>query len=643
MGELDVRPSAGSKDTQHFVRNLLKDLKALERMLEDNWFETGITRIGAEQELCLVDKQYKPAPVNLELLEAAQNDMLTSELARFNLEYNLDPLVFEGDCLARMEKQLTDLYHVVREHANKLGTEPVLTGILPTIRKFDVSEANLTPLDRYRALMDALNQMRGEHLELNIRGVDELRVKHDSPLLEGCNTGFQIHLQIEPKEFARMYNISQLLTAPILALSANSPLLFGKRLWFETRVALFQQSIDTRQSVDHLRDQSPRVTFGHRWIDESILEIYREDIARFRVLLSTDFAEDVFAKIKKGETPKLRYLNVHNGTVYRWNRPCYGISENGKPHMRIENRICPAGPSLVDEMATSALWLGLMKGMYSEYGDIRDKIDFDEVGHNFLAAARTGVTSQFNWFGGKQYSATELVIGELIPLARKGLEDQNIDTADIDRYLGIIEERALAKKTGAQWMLNSYMGLIKKCNKEETLSTITAAIIRNQASGQPVHEWSLAEMLDTKDWSPDTLLVEEFMTTDLFTVQKDDLLDLVAEMMDWNKIRYMPVENEAGELEGLITSRILLRYFSRKHIEGERRKMVTVKAMMIPNPITIKPEDSILNALQIMRDNKIGCLPVVKDKKLIGVVSEGNFMSITGSLINRFARKKDKK
>lgn len=642
MGELNVRPTAGVADTQHFVKNLLRDLKALERMLEEEWFETGVTRIGAEQELCLVDQYCKPAPLNLELLESANDEMLTSELARFNLEFNMEPFVFEGDCLSKMEKRLNELYDLVWQHAEKIGVMPVMTGILPTIRKFDVNDDNLTPLDRYRALMTALNSLRGEMLELKIRGVDELRIKHDSPLLEGCNTGFQVHLQTDPNEFALLYNLAQLMTAPILAISANSPMLFGKRLWYETRIALFQQSIDTRSSSEHLRDQSPRVTFGHRWLDDSILEIYKEDIARFRVLLSTDAKENVFKMMDEGITPKLRALNVHNGTVYRWNRPCYGISENGKPHLRIENRIMPAGPTIVDEVASAALWLGLMKGAQTEYGDIRKLIKFEEVGHNFLAAARTGISSKFNWIDAKQIGASELIRAELIPLARHGLNRMGCNKADIDRYMDIIDERARMERTGAQWILNSYMGLIDDCNKEEALSAITSSMVGKAREGKPGHEWDLATADDILDWHPDTLLVEEFMTTDLFTVQKDDILELVAEMMDWNRLRYLPVENEAGELEGLITSRILLRYFSRKHLEGSRKKPVSVKSMMIEDPLTVQPEATIHEVLDLMKSNRIGCVPVVKGKKLVGVVSESDFMSLTGSLIGRFGRRKQK-
>ena len=460
-------------------------------------------------------------------------------------------------------------------------------------------------------------------------------------MLEGCNTGFQVHLQINPDEFAELYNIAQLITALVLAISAFSPVLFGKRLWYETRVALFQQYVDTRTTSEYLRHQSPRVMLGSRWVKDSILEIYREDITRHRVLLSADMDENVFAMLKEGVTPKLRALNIHNGTVYRWNRPCYGISPNGKPHLRIENRILPAGPTIIDEMASAAFWLGLMKGIQQEIGNPASLISFEEVGYNFLASARTGITSKFNWIGSKQIGVSTLVKKELLPLARIGLERMAIDKKDIDRYMDVIYERVNSERTGAQWMLNSYMSLSnQKRSQEDVLRTITSSLIKHQLDEEPAHTWDLASDEEAFAFEPEALLVEEIMVTDVYTVQPDDILELVAEMMDWNRIRYLPVENEQGELEGLITSRILLRYFSKKHLENERRKPVSVRSLMIANPITAQPEQSIMEVLDIMRNRQIGCLPVVKNRRLVGIITQSDFVSITAGMIKHFSRKK---
>ena len=369
------------------MRFLLKDMQALERMLKEKWFETDTIRIGAEQEMCLIDRYLKPLHINLEALKTIDDKSFTSELANFNLEANLSPQPFSGSSISVMHQDLKKTLDAAQEKIKPLGATILLSGIAPTIRKVDVEIANITPLDRYRALMDALKELRGEAFELRISGMDELNLQQDTAMLEACNTSFQVHLQVTPDDFVRKYNYAQALAGPAMAISVNSPMLFGRRLWKETRIALFQQSIDIRTFTDHFRDRSPRVTFGNDWLRSSILEIYKEDIARFKVLLTTEIDEDVFDKMSKGTTPKLRALNIHNSTVYRWNRPCYGISPNGQPHLRIENRIFPAGPSLPDAMANAAFWLGMMNGMEDLHPDITKVMDFACAKANFFRSS----------------------------------------------------------------------------------------------------------------------------------------------------------------------------------------------------------------------------------------------------------------
>ncbi|MDX1617330.1 MAG: glutamate-cysteine ligase family protein, partial [Balneolaceae bacterium] len=317
MGEQRVKLADSQEEIQQFMKNVLKDLHALDKMLEGDWFETDPLRIGAEQELCLVNRQAKASPTSMEVLEKLEEgDNFTTEFAKFNLEINLTPLEFTGKCLSDMEDNLSERVETVRTAARQLDSDIILTGILPTIRKADVDLKNMTPLQRYRALCKAISKLRGEQFDLRIQGMDELLMKFDSPLLEACNTGFQVHLQVTPEEFVRKYNIAQAITGPVLACAVGSPILFGKRLWSETRIALFQQSVDTRQVGDHLRDSSPRVTFGNEWVNESILDIFKEDTARYRVLLSSEIQEDVEKKMSEGEPPLLTALQVHNGTVY---------------------------------------------------------------------------------------------------------------------------------------------------------------------------------------------------------------------------------------------------------------------------------------------------------------------------------------
>jgi len=646
MGESRVKLADSQEEVQRFMKYVLKDLRALDRMLkEGDWFETDSIRIGAEQELCLVDQQAKAWPHNMEILENIEepaDGSYTTEFAKFNLEINMSPLEFNGDCLSQMEDNLQQKVDEVRSVTKELGGDIVLTGILPTIRKVDLDLKNLTPLQRYRALCQAIDKLRGGDFDLRIQGMDELLMKIDSPLLEACNTGFQVHLQVTPQDFVPKYNIAQLVTAPVLAATVGSPILFGKRLWSETRIALFQQSVDTRTVGDHLRESSPRVTFGNKWVEESILEIFQEDTARYRVMLSSEVTEDVEKLLDEGKPPELRALQVHNGTVYRWNRPCYGITD-GKAHLRIENRVCPSGPTVTDEVANSAFWLGLMNKMGDYHPNVSQEMNFDEARMNFVAASKMGLDTTFRWFDDKRYNAVELISEELLPIAKEGLQEANINGSDIDDYLGIIEQRVNAGQTPSHWIINNYASLMKENDsKEQALAAITTAMIKNQKKGEPVHKWGRVRMEDLQHWEPSSLIVEEFMTTDLFTVQKDDILEFLANLIDWRRIQYVPVEDDKKHLVGLVTMRMLFNEYS-KAVNHDEDVVKSVEDIMIENPITIHPEASIMEAMEIMDSQKIGCLPVVKNNRLVGIITEQNYMKITARLLKVLELNKESK
>ncbi len=642
MGEQKVSLAKDQKEMQAFTKRLLNDVSALEYMLENDWFESDIVRIGAEQEMCLVNaKTFKPAKINMEVMKKMKKyKWLDTELAQFNLETNLTPHEFKGDALRKLEDENLGYLNKIRETVGKMGAKVVLTGILPTLRKFDLDLENLTPNPRYHALMTSIHgQLIGNNFEINLNGIDELHIQHESPLLEACNTSFQVHLQVAPAHFVELYNIAQTLTGPVIALAANSPLVFGKRLWHESRIAMFQQSVDTRTSQQHLRERSPRVNFGNDWLHRSILEIYKEDISRFRILMTADEKEESWDKIHAGVTPKLKSLQVHNSTVYRWNRPCYGISDNGQAHLRIENRVLPAGPTVLDSTANAAFWLGAMVGMHNQYGDITQKIGWDDVRDNFTKASRYGIDSKFTWFGDKKYAAVDLILKELLPIAREGLEFRNIDTADIDRYLGIVEERIKQHCTGARWQLRTFTKLKKSITKDEAAAVVTACIIENQEKEMPVHEWKIPDPEDLREYVPSRLRVDEFMTTDLITVQQQDMIDLVTEMMNWHKVRYMPVEDQKGKLVGLITSRGLLKYYGHRS-QQNNQDVATVEEVMIKEPITISPKATIVEALHIMRDKKVGCLPVVvnENNELAGIITEMDFLRVSSRLIERLEK-----
>ena len=635
MGDFNVKLATSKAEIKKFTKNLLKDVQAFELMLKDNWFEKGVYRIGAEQEFCLVDENVKPYPINLDILKTCKMENLSPELAKFNLETNVTPQDFKGKALSNMEEEIKRDLKKIEKAAKKHNADIILTGILPTVRKFDVERENITPIERYFALMDALRRMRGEEFLINIHGIDELNIKLNSGMIEAANTGFQVHLQVDQHEFAKRYNIAQAIAGPVLSSAVNSPLLFGKRLWRETRIALFQQAIDTRVSDEHLRDRHPRVTFGTDWVKNDVTDIFKEDILRYRVLLGANFEEDSLRKVYKGETPKLKALTVHNSTVYRWNRPVYGVSANGKPHLRIEARMFPSGPSVLDEMANAALWLGLMEGYANQLDDVTKHITFDQAKSNFYAAARGGLTKQFTWFNDKKYYAKDLILNEFLPVAEKGLKLRKIHQDDIDRYLNVIRERVEKETSGSTWMLKTYNDFKDRASKEEILSTITLHTIKNQKENLPVHKWKIPKLKDLPHWHPAKLLVEEVMKTDVLSAQPDDIVEFVADMMDWAKLRYVPIEDEKGQFVGLVTARSILKTL-RQQTVGKKLKDLKVKDLMLKDPYTIRPDQKLSDAIKIMDEHKIGSLPVVQNGKLVGMLTETEFFHLSRRLFERF-------
>lgn len=637
MGNQDVLRDSDSGQLRRFITHLLRDINALEHMLDTGLIESGVHRIGAEQELFLVDAAWHPAPRALDILERIDDPHYTTELGLFNLEINLDPLVFEGDCLSQLEGQLNRSLATVRAAAHQCEAEVVLSGILPTLRKSDLALTNMTPKPRYRELNTILTQLRGGDYEFQLKGADELSLKHDSVMLEAGCTSFQVHYQVEPAEFPQCYNITQAMTAPLLAAAANSPLLFGRRLWRETRIPLFQQSVDTRRASTHLRERAPRVSFGQQWVDHSILDLIQEDLARFRVLIGTPSREDSLRLLEQGGLPELQALRLHTGTVYRWNRGCFGIG-GGKAHIRIENRVLPAGPSVVDEVANAAFFLGLLRGGQQTYGDIAQKMSFHNAEINFLAAAQRGLEAQFTWLDGQVVLARDLIRQDLLPLARHGLRTAGLNPADIERYLGVIEQRVTVGLTGSSWLLRSLADMRETDTQAARLSALTAATARRQWTGSPVHEWPLAQIEEGWSENVHALRIEECMTTDLFTVHPNEPIDLVAKLMDWKRIRHIPVEDDQGKLVGLISCFEVLRHCtpSLQQVESEP---IPVGAIMQSKPLTLPPETPLAEAVARMQQEKSASLLVAKDERLIGIVTEHDILTLTARLLERSARK----
>ena len=618
-----------------FVKRMLEDVRALERMLADGWIESGVRRIGAEQEMFLVDRSLNPANMALKLLEHLPKASFTTELALFNLEANLQPLVLEGGCFTAMEDELQTLVAQARKVAAENQTRIIMCGILPTLDKPHLGLESMTPIPRYKQLNDIMVEQRGGHFKAMIKGLDELQTLHDNVMLEACNTSFQLHYQVGAGEFAKLYNLAQVVTAPLLAAGVNSPVLLRHRLWHETRVALFQQSLDTRHEHKVQRGVRQRVSFGDEWVKDSILEIYRDDIARFRSLITAVTDESPLEMLDRGEIPPLKSLRLHNGTVYRWNRPCYGVHE-GKAHLRIECRVLPAGPTLRDEVANAAFFYGMMAALADEYGDVTKHFTFDDAKANFVAAARYGLHARMKWMGGKAWGVDELILKHLLPLARKGLESRKVHKQDIDTYLGLMEARVQSTRTGAQWAFDSLAAMGEKGRAVDRYRALTAAMVTNQEKGDPVHTWDLARVGGKVGDRESFRTVSQIMTTDLFTVHEDDIVDLAASLMEWEHLRHVPVEDHEGSLVGLVTHRALMKVMTQGRSSSDHP--VTVSSVMERKPVTVVPETSTLDAIALMRKHKISCLPVVRDGKLVGIVTEHDFFGISATLLERWLK-----
>ena len=615
MGDQHIRIAEQSEERKDFLRHLLHDVQALDVMVDKGMFEKGITRIGAEQEFFIVDKNFKPSRMGPEILAKIVDPHFTTELARYNLEINLDPLTLEKNCFSRTEKELSTLIQQADKVASSFGDSIILTGILPSIDLRAIEMDYLTPNPRYSALGEIVKRMRGQDFELNINGVDELLLAHTNILFEACNTSFQVHLQTSAEDFVDQYNWAQTIAGPVLAIATNSPLLFGRELWSETRITLFQQSVDMRRRLHSLRERQQRVSLGHKWI-RSITEVYKDDISRYPLIFLTQIEKDSLEVLHQGQIPELKALRIHNGTIWKWNRPCYGIMD-GKPHLRIENRYIPSGPTIIDEVSNMAFWVGLMKAMPAEYKNIWEKADFEDAKENFYKAARIGIQTGMTW----EHSimpAQQLVLDILLPLAKKGLEKCNIAPEDITRYLNVIEDRTRSAKTGSRWMINGFRTLKKKMGRDEAAVTLTAAMHKRRLTTKPVHRWTEIDVTEKDLVDISYEVVGNCMTTDLITAHGNDPIELVACIMEWWHIRHMPVEDINGKVIGILTRKRIDNFLA----SPEANPAATAEEVMIKDPFFVDPSCSTQQAMQFMLEKKISCLPVIQNDQLVGLLTD---------------------
>ncbi|WP_425235098.1 CBS domain-containing protein [Ulvibacterium sp.] len=615
MGELQVEKLLGNPDKIQYINQLIKDIHALEKLLENNSFEKNVTRIGVEQEFCLVNKHWEPSDKALEILKELDNNYFTSELALYNLEINLDPLELKGACFSELHQNLKTHLEKVKTVAEKYGNKVMLTGILPTIETQHLQLEYMTPLKRYKVLNEAIKDIRNDDIELHIKGVDELNLKHDSILYEGCNTSFQAHLQIDPDDFANTYNWAQAIAGPVLSICTNSPLLMGRELWEETRIALFAQSVDTRASTFILNEKEARVGFGNDWAKGSVADFFKDSVIRFRSLLTTSFESDSLAEIEAGEVPRLRALKLHNGTVYKWNRLCYGTNE-GLPHIRIENRYLPSGPTTEDEIANMMLWAGLMMGRPKTFDDIHTKMDFKDVKGNFFNAARYGMAAQFYW-DGERISSHDLLLDHLLPMAFRGLYSMKVEPADAERYLSVIERR-IRSKNGSRWMVEGFRKLKKDYKTPDALKILTATMYERQEKGYDIDAWQLPRG-DEYRTRKKNRTVGDIMSTKIITAQQSDSAELVLRMMQWKNIHHVPILDPNMDICGLLT------WTDVGHFLDEPEKLEErIESIMERDLITTTADTPLKEAKKTIKSNQINCLPVVKGKKLIGIITSND-------------------
>jgi hypothetical protein len=477
MGQEIEETRFTAEDFAAYAERLQQETELLGRWFREGQFSRRARMGGFELEAWLVDNRSRPAPVNEEFLRRLDNPMVVPELARFNVELNDHPQHLWGTAFSRFEASLGATWRQCNTTAAGLNAHLIMIGILPTVRESELSQANMSGLKRYRALNEQVLRLReGKPLELDIHGREHLKTTHRSVMLEAATTSFQLHLKVNPALAARAYNAAIILSAPMVAATANSPYLFGHDLWDETRVPLFEQSVAVGGLAGARQGPLRRVSFGSGFVRESLYECFVENQQHYPVMLPMKYPDGV---------EQMSHLRLHNGTIWRWNRPLIGFDYDGLPHLRIEHRVVPGGPSIVDVIANAALFFGLIQALIMRESPPEQQLDFATARDNFYAAAHHGLGASLTWLNGVRGSAQTLLTDVLVPMAREGLERLEIDRADIDRYLGIIAARVRGGQTGTAWQ----RAWVARHGND--MAAMTTAYGRHQESGLPVHEWPI--------------------------------------------------------------------------------------------------------------------------------------------------------
>jgi gamma-glutamyl:cysteine ligase YbdK (ATP-grasp superfamily) len=486
----DIEPMTfGGEDRRKYREKVRLSLDVFAQMLRERVFESGPSMVGQEIELNLVDDAGVPSMRNADVLAAIADPAWSTEVGQFNLEINVPPKELTGGALAALEQEIRDSLNAADGKAQTIGSRLVMVGILPTLQKEDVHEGAMSANARYRVLNEQIFSARGEDMRISIDGPEPLLTHADSITPEAACTSVQLHTQVSPESFARYWNAAQAIAGIQVALAANSPFLFGNRLWHETRITLFEQATDTRPEELKLQGVRPRVWFGERWIT-SVFDLFEENLQFFPALLPICEDEDPQVAYDNGDCPQLAEMCLHNGTIYRWNRPVYAAVD-GKPHVRVENRVLPAGPSVADTMANAAFYYGLVRVLAEADRPIWSQLSFATAAENLHLAAQHGIEAHQYWPGVGEVPASELVLRRLLPLAYEGLHRWGVDQADADRLLGIIEQRCLTGQNGAVWQTGTVAAITEHggTSRRAALRLMTQRYIDNMHTNEPVHTW----------------------------------------------------------------------------------------------------------------------------------------------------------
>ena len=488
----DIQPiKITGEDRRQYRDKLQRSLEVFARMLREHLFEADPAQVGLEIELNLVDDHGGPSMKNADVLDAIADPAWATELGQFNIEINVPPRRLDGDAVAGLEQEVRGSLNDADAKARTVGNRLVMIGILPTLQEDDLHEGVLSANARYRVINEQIFAARGEDMSIEIDGPERLVTHADSITPEAACTSVQLHVQVSPEAFANYWNAAQAIAGVQVALAANSPFLFGKRLWQETRITLFEQATDTRPVELQQQGVRPRVWFGDRWIT-SVFDLFEENLLYFPALLPICEEEDPLAVLNGGHVPLLAEMSLHNGTVYRWNRPVYAVVD-GVPHLRVENRVLPAGPSVADTMANAAFYYGLVRTVAEAQRPIWSQLSFATAEENLHTAARHGMEAQQYWPGLGEVPVAELVLRRLLPLAAEGLQAWGVDRAQADRLLGIIEQRCLTSRTGAAWQIATAAALEDSgADRPEALRQMTKRYIEHMHTNEPVHSWPWA-------------------------------------------------------------------------------------------------------------------------------------------------------